>query len=302
MQIPDFPQFADIDLVHSDMVRDILSRHPLEASEYTFTNMFAFRDTYNFKLSMQRDNLIILKSAEPVSMFCPAGSTGITDVLGEMFDYLSGHGEDACLERVPEGFVNEYLMNDVKFIVEEERDHFDYVYDVKELIELKGRKFHDKKNKVNKFRNNYEYEYSSMTPQLIEECLEFEEYWCEERECEKYYGLHKERCAILEMLKNFDLLNIKGGIIRIDGKIAALTLGEKLLRDTFVVHIEKAHTKIPGLYQAINQEFLMHEARDCRFVNREQDLGIQGLRASKMSYNPVSFVKKYKVRKRGLVL
>ena len=107
---------------------------------------------------------------------------------------------------------------------------------------------------------------------------------------------------ILEMLKNFDLLNIKGGIIRIDGKIAALTLGEKLLRDTFVVHIEKAHTKIPGLYQAINQEFLMHEARDCRFVNREQDLGIQGLRASKMSYNPVGFVKKYKVRKRGLVL
>ncbi len=101
------------------------------------------------------------------------------------------------------------------------------------------------------------------------------------------------------MLRNFNSLDMKGGLIRVDGKVAALTLGEKILPDTMVIHIEKANSDIPGLYQVINQEFLIHEAADCRFVNREQDLGIEGLRNSKMSYNPVKFVRKYKVRQRG---
>src|SRR4030067_2075308 len=100
------------------------------------------------------------------------------------------------------------------------------------------------------------------------------------------------------MLNNFSVLNIKGGAIRTGGKIAAITLGEKISPDTFVIHVEKATPEIPGLYQIINQEFLMHEAGNCRFVNREQDLGIQGLRNAKMSYNPIRFVKKYKIYER----
>jgi hypothetical protein len=97
------------------------------------------------------------------------------------------------------------------------------------------------------------------------------------------------------MLKNFDSLGLMGGVIRIEGKIAALTFAETYLPDTLVIHVEKANPDIPGLYQVINQEFLMHEAGDCRFVNREQDLGIQGLRSAKMTYNPVNFIRKYTV-------
>jgi hypothetical protein len=298
MILPEFPNFKDIDLFSRDTVRDYLYRFPLEASEYTFTNLFAFRETYDIRLSLLRDNLIILKNAEPVSMFCPVGSADILDVMDEIFDYLKNVTDEPFIERIPEGFLRAYLKNGVKFIIEEERNHFDYVYDVRELIDLKGRKYHDKKNKVNKFRSLYKYEYIALTPDLIGECLEFEDYWCEVRDCGKYPGLNRERCAILEMLNNFSALNIKGGVIRMDGKIAALTLGEKYLHDTFVIHVEKANTRIPGLYQVINQEFLIHEANDCRFVNREQDLGVQGLKYSKMSYNPVRFIKKYKVQKR----
>jgi hypothetical protein len=298
MTLPEFPQFTEIDLSFRGIVRDHLSAYPLEASEYTFTNLFAFRDAYNFKLSLFEDSLMILKDTEPVSLFCPLGNSGILNMMDEGFKYLAGYPGEPCFERIPEGFVKAHLINAERFTAEEEREHFDYVYEVRDLIELKGRKFHDKKNKVNKFRSSCQYEYAALTSGMIGECLEFEKYWCEERECEKYYGLHRERCAILEMLNNFELLNMKGGIIRVDKKIVALTLGEKLLPDTFVIHIEKASSRIPGLYQVINQEFLMHEAADCRFVNREQDLGIEGLRNSKMSYNPVKFVRKYKVRRR----
>jgi len=298
MLIPEFPQFKDIDMSLRDVIRDFFSGCALEASEYTFTNIFAFRFAYNFNISMLKDNLVILKNTEPVSMFCPVGSSDILKTLNEIFDYLRNINKTPCLERVPESFVHAYLKDNGKFIFKEERDQFDYVYDVSELIEIKGSKFHDKKNKVNKFRSLYKYEYLTLTSDLIEECLAFEDYWCEVKECGKYPGLQRERCAILEMLNNFSDLNIKGGIIKIGDKVAAVTLAEKLLPDTMVIHVEKANPDIPGLYQVINQEFLMHEAAGCSFVNREQDLGIPGLRTSKMSYNPVRFVKKYTVTER----
>ncbi len=295
MSIDTFPEFSEIDLSHRTQVIDLLKKYPLEASEYTFTNMFAFRSTYNFKLSLLRDNLIILKDEEPLSVFCPVGNSNMPAVLDDLFDWMKDRTSDPCLERVPESFVSRYLENSDRFIAREERDHFDYVYDVKKMIELKGRSFHDKRNKVNKFRSLYEYEYLEITPDLVDECLEFEDDWCEVKECEKYYGLEKERCAILQMLFNFDNLKIRGGAIRIAGRIEALTLGESMPNDTFVIHVEKANTDIPGLYQIINQEFLIHEAGDNLFVNREQDLGMEGLRRSKMSYNPLKLIRKFRV-------
>jgi hypothetical protein len=216
-------------------------------------------------------------------------------VLDDLFAWMKDRTGEPCLERVPESFVSTYLEGSDRFTASEERDHFDYVYDVKKLIELRGRNFHDKRNKVNKFRSQYEYEYLEITPDLIDECLEFEDDWCEVKECEKYYGLEKERCAILQMLINFENLNIRGGAIRIGGRIEALTLGESMPNDTFVIHVEKANTDIPGLYQVINQEFLKHEAGDNLFVNREQDLGMEGLRQSKMSYNPITLIRKFRV-------
>ncbi len=300
MSITEFPQFRDVNLTFLDIIKDFLTRSPREASEYTFTNIFAFRFklVYNFKVSLLKSNLILLKDTEPVAVFCPVGDTQVPDTLSEIFDYLGNYSDSPYLERVPESFANAYLKDDENYILEEDRDQFDYIYNVRELIQLKGNKFHDKKNKVNKFRKLYTYEYLPLTHGLIEECLAFEDYWCKVRACEEHPGLKKEQCAILQMLKNFRILNLKGGAIRVGGKIAALTLGEKFLNDTFVIHVEKANPDISGLYQVINQEFLMYEAGDCIFVNWEQDLGEPGLRKAKTSYNPVRFIKKYKVRRR----
>ncbi|MDO8281193.1 MAG: phosphatidylglycerol lysyltransferase domain-containing protein [Thermodesulfovibrionia bacterium] len=292
MNIPLFPEFKDIDLSMKDDITRFLSRYPIEASEYTFTNLFAFKGTYDFKVSILNDSLIILKNRHPISLFCPVSDT---PDLQRLFGYMKGQGAEPCFERVPESFVKKHLEGDERYICLEERDQFDYLHDVQELIDLKGRRFHDKKNRVNRFRSEYKYEYQTLTAELVDECIEFEDYWCEVRECEKYYGLDRERCAIFAMLRNFKYLNLKGGVIRIDNRIAALTIAEQFLSDTIVIHVEKANPDIQGLYQVINQEFLMHEAGDVKFVNREQDLGIKGLRDAKMSYHPVKFIKKYRV-------
>ncbi len=298
MNIPEFPRFIDVDTSLDEALHNHLSKYALEASEYTFTNIFAFRKTYNFKVSLLNGSLIILKDKDPVSVFCPVGGQDIEEVLETVFGYLEKFNKEPYMERVPESFVKKYLDGNDKYDVAEDRDSFDYVYEVQDLLELSGRRFHDKKNKVNKFRKEYKYEYVSLSPDLIDECIEFEDFWCEVKDCEKYYGLNRERCAVLSMLKNYKDLHIIGGAIRIDAKIAALTLGEQYLPDTMVIHVEKANPDIPGLYQVINQEFLLNEAGDSVYVNREQDLGLDGLRKAKMSYHPVKFIKKFIVRKK----
>ena len=86
---------------------------------------------------------------------------------------------------------------------------------------------------------------------------------------------------------------MKGGVIKIDNKIAAFTLGEQINSNSVVIHIEKANTFYEGIYQAINQQFLCNEWNEMEFVNREEDLGIEGLRRAKMTYNPIRFVEKF---------
>lgn len=297
MNIPGFPRFRKIDISCKDDINRFLAAYPLEASEYTFTNLFAFGHAYDFRVSVLYNNLIILKNADPATAFCPVGDERIPEVVEALFEYLEKRSGVTMIERVPRSFVDRWLPSLEEVECREERDHFDYLYRVQDLINLRGRKYHDKKNKVNRFREKYDYQYISLTPELVDECLEFQDFWCEMKECEKTVSLEKERCAILQMLCNFGALDITGGAIRVNGRISAVTIGERVLDDTVVIHMEKANPNIPGLYQVINQEFLMHEVKDCTYVNREQDLGIDGLRNAKLSYHPVDFVRKYRIRK-----
>ncbi|MBC8413063.1 MAG: DUF2156 domain-containing protein [Nitrospira sp.] len=292
--LPDFPTITDISIDLKGDIDRCIASEPLEASEYTFTNLFAFRMAYDFKVSALNGNLVVFHGSEAVSAFCPFGGTAMEETLSSVFEYMGRYTESPSLERVPEKFVETHLMQSGLYEVREQVGHFDYVYNVSDLIALKGHHYHDKKNKVNKFRNSYSYEYLSLTPDLIGECMEFEDAWCETRECDKFPSLGSEKRAIQELLKNFSTLDLLGGVIRVDNKLSALTIGERI-GDQLIIHIEKADAEIPGLYQVINQEFLMNAAADCRFVNREQDLGLEGLRHSKSSYHPVKFIKKYRV-------
>ena len=116
MLIPGFPAFKQIDLSMKDAVKGLISRRQEEASEYTFTNLFAFRETYAFKLSMLEKSLVILRAADPVSVFCPIGN--ILDP-GLIFDYLREHNQKPYMERVTENFVKKYVTGSKKYVAEE---------------------------------------------------------------------------------------------------------------------------------------------------------------------------------------
>jgi hypothetical protein len=149
------------------------------------------------------------------------------------------------------------------------------------------------KNHINRFNKKHDWEYSPLTPELIAECLELQEEWCRLKQCVESPSLLSEEQAIIEALTHIELLKYKGGVIRIQGKVEAFTLGELLNPETVVIHIEKGNPKLTGLYPMIQQQFLAEEWSDIPYVNREQDLGIQGLRKAKSSYNPEFMVNKY---------
>jgi hypothetical protein len=140
--------------------------------------------------------------------------------------------------------------------------------------------------------DNYDYKFQLISDDLIEKCKELQLEWCIMRACTEDESLEAEQDAIYEALNNFSKLKFSGGLICVEDKCAAYTFGEMLNEKTFVIHIEKAHAEYEGSYQAINNFFLKNCCVDAIQINREQDLGIEGLRRAKESYKPVKMMKK----------
>lgn len=183
--------------------------------------------------------------------------------------------------------------------VRHERDDDDYIYLKEDLINLSGRKYHQKKNHLNYFLRNYEFVYEEATPQMVPEIMDYirskNEYKLGETPKEWKEILELETEAIGELL-TFVGKGLLSGIIRINGKIEAVTLGEFAKtnsRETVLVHVEKADDRIRGLYQAINNEFCRRLPQETIYVNREEDMGLENLRQTKLSYKPVKMGEKY---------
>ena len=167
------------------------------------------------------------------------------------------------------------------------REDSDYIYKVSELINLSGTRFHSKKNLYNKFIKNYDYLYEEIGSNNIEECRRMKDSWVKKRDNDA------ESDILDRVFDNYDMFDFKGALIRVDGKVEAFTIGEELNDEVFVTHFEKANHEIGGIYQAINQMFAANTISGYNYVNREDDMGIEGLRKAKLSYNPDILLHKY---------
>jgi len=174
----------------------------------------------------------------------------------------------------------------------DDRNNWDYVYKVDDLINLSGNKYRQNRRWLTKFLETYNYDFHVLTKDLIDKTKELQLEWCLQKGCYEDESLNEEQKAINDALDNFKQLGFMGGILCVDNECVAYTFGEMLNSNTLVIHIEKAHTQYEGSYQAINNLFLKNCFTDIKFVNREQDLGILGLRKAKESYKPHHMVKK----------
>lgn len=265
---------------------------PRRASDYTFANLWGWAEQYGMQWRFEHGLCWLCQTLPTERHWAPVGPWHETDWLNIPL-FKTG----ASFVRVPDELIT--IWRDVfgdRLQVEESQSQWDYLYTATDLAELKGNRFHRKKNHVNRFIKQYGLDYRPMTPDCIEDVLDMQQDWCLWRECAESESLLAENEAVVRVLEEWDRIpNLLGGSLYIDGKMAAYTVGEALDDDTLVVHFEKGHGQFSGVYQAINAEFIRHEGQPFQFVNREQDLGDEGLRHAKQSYYPVGFVRKDRV-------
>ncbi len=295
---PVFPEFKPIELSDRQAVSDFFNHYRPETSELTFSNLFIWRAYYRWEWSVLDNRLVIISSGESGDGFAlpPIGDPPRAAVVKSVLSYLAADrgATSPAVQRADRRLVEE-LSTAGDFIVEQTREHFDYVYATKDLIELAGRKYHAKRNFVNRFRLEYEFAYEPLGDTHIAACLALADEWCRARNCCDDLGLLGEHNAVREALAHYHDLDLAGGVITIDGKVRAFTLAEALNPETAVIHVEKADPDIRGLYAMINREFCAQALSGFAGVNREQDLGDEGLRKAKESYYPERLVEKYRV-------
>lgn len=172
------------------------------------------------------------------------------------------------------------------------RDGFDYIYNTQDLIALSGRKYHGKRNHIASFQKTYHWHYEPITTANIEDCMRMNAEWERENLSRNPEGISEELAAVDRAFDHYFELGFTGGLIRVDGRVVAYTLGEQLTENTFCTHIEKAFADVRGAYPIINREFASHALSGYAFVNREEDMGEEGLRKAKLSYYPAILLEK----------
>ncbi len=207
--------------------------------------------------------------------------------------------EKLAMYLVDEEAINILDLDLEKFEVREERTYFDYVYDAQRLRTLSGKAYHKKKNHVNAFYKEYEgrYDYRTLTRENRQTVMDCLDRWEKQREIQDEYNrTDYEYQGILYLLNECPQVPYQMGGIYVDGQLEAFSIGSftKALNMAYI-HVEKANPEIRGLYAVMNQQFLINEYPHAEKVNREDDMGLEGLRKSKLSYHPIELIKKYAI-------
>ena len=279
-------------------------KYPPQTSEFTFTNLYMWRNFYGFNFMEWKDHLLLFSrdifeakkipasgNKKALYFFPPIGPNP-AEIIVSLFENLKEVEFHRVPERISEDIRNHSKFSSLSIDILEDRDNWDYVYETEKLRNLPGNQYRQNRRWLNKFLENYDYEFKILTENEVELIKKLQLEWCILRECEDDEGLKEEELAIYDALDNFLALDFQGAIICIDDKCAAYTFGEMLNPETMVIHVEKAHMDYEGAYQAINNLFLKNSFEEVIYVNREQDLGVPGLRRAKESYKPIRMEKK----------
>lgn len=286
--------FEPITLEKQSIYRDLLQKCHQQASDYSFINLWGWSQIYGLSWAWEDDLVWIKQSLPEEQLWAPVG-------LWQQIDWKR-HFESALLEaatfiRVPEKLLqvwHQQLGGAVS--VQETRGHWDYLYQVDDLVQLKGNRYHKKKNLVNQFKRTYSYHYLNLSAGMVHQALEMQNDWCTWRDCEAHETLAAENEVIARVLNDWHRIEgLMGGAILVGDRMVSYTIAEALNDTTVLIHFEKGDPGYKGSYQAINQMFLKEMQGRFDLVNREQDLGNPGLRKAKLSYHPDDFIRKNRI-------
>lgn len=288
-EIPPYPHSRPLVLADKERFDLLFAQLQPRISELTFAGLYLFRHAHAYRLTLVKDALVILgRSYGSAPFFFPPLSGDIPAALDRLFaDQLPLYGAD-------ELFVVSYLTDRPCEVVTD-RDNADYLYRREDLATLQGKRYHKKKNRLNVFLNHYEYTVAPYSYEYRDGCRALLAAWREARMIEgENLSLEREAQATAEALEYARELGLAGLVVLVGGEVKGFVLGERLNQGTSVCHFEKADPQMEGLSQLLDREFNRLLFTDCTYVNREQDLGDEGLRMAKSSYHPIELITKYR--------
>ena len=284
-------------------VDELLARGNYRGCDYNFTNIFVWKKAYGVEIAQGNGFLLThLCGRMGCSYMYPAGAGDIAGAIRALEEDAARRGQPlrlVCLTRGQMAELEEFFPGRFEYLAD--RDGFDYLYEIDRLADLGGKRLHAKRNHINRFmENNPTWVYEEITPESLGECLEMDREWyrrslSREGEAEER-DLGDEGIALRTAMEHYQQLGLEGGLIRVYGEVVAFTMGDKLSADTYDVHFEKAYGELQGAYAMINREFarwVRQHHPEVKYLNREDDLGVEGLRKAKLSYYPDLLVEKY---------
>ena len=298
-----------ITIDNREILEEYLNGYEYKTSGLSFSAQYMWRDINMLSWDIIGDYMCIsgishLELEDGIIlpfMFPPLTRTGeydkdsLRETIFRAKEHFEKKGQPFSLRLVPF-----HLMEIIKeacpeMVFRDDRPNYDYIYLTQDLIDLRGRAYHSKKNHLNYFLRTYDYEYIEMTSDMADDAMKFIAEFNARKEVPEHEMemLRMEEQAMEDVFRNLEKVGYSAGAILIDGKIEAIAIGGQLGRNTITEHVEKANVNYRGLYQAINNEFCRNVASKAKYINREEDMGIPNLRKAKLSYKPVKLLEKY---------
>ncbi len=295
-------EFKEITVEDSPVMMPYYNMRKNNTCDSVFLESFIWKEFYNVRYAIWEDKALLWLmeyNGKCFSAMPLCKEEDLPGAFGAIQQYFNEELGYPLVINLADEYAVKYLnLPEEKYFVKEQEDSRDYLYLGESLRKLSGKKLHKKKNRLNVFLRQYEgrFEYRTLGCDDKDDMWKFLDRWRIQKGEDQEEHLDYEVRGIHDILRNCCELNIHMGGIYVDGRLEAFSVGSyNKIEDMAVIHIEKANPEIPGLYQAINQMFLLNEFPNVQWVNREDDMGLEGLRKAKMSYNPADFARKYLV-------
>lgn len=288
--MPLIDTFHKVTLEDRDAVLRHVQNSPYQNCDYSFSNLYGWAEVYGTEVTFHKGMMLVRfknPSQERQAYLMPVGDGDLKGVLLDLQKDLLEKGEEhIILMSVTANALDALKALSPSQIKElPNRDFCDYIYLRESLATLAGKKLQSKRNHIHKFERLYpDWSYEEITADNVEKCIALEGVWLDNTKTDR--EKLAERRVVLNALKHKDAIGLTGGCIKVGERVVAFSLGMPVSTDTFDVNIEKADTEYEGAFSIINREFARRVPERYTYLNREEDLGVEGLRKAKLSYNP----------------
>lgn len=296
----DITDFKPVTLNNYNFFKSFYSRYPTHHSDNTFTNMVCWNDYAKYEYYYRDEAVVISSTIEnEISFRGPFGKYD-DELLKDVLRLAKRYGTDLAYQIFDEETKDKILSLYPKITLYPDRDYYDYVYKTEILSNLPGKKFLNIRKHINSFKKNCKYTIEPITQESLQDVSDFLVKWCEWKQCKKNPIMNYEKNATVYSVNHFKELGLSGILLKVNENISAISIYEELNPKTIVIHYEKGLPDCEGNYKVINNEVAKLVSGKYEYINRESDLGLDGLRIAKMRYYPDSFAKVYNIRSKDI--